>query len=204
MKGPNLELYTVIRTSGDTAEADPIVLRSTETTRLVFKPLLVNNAQDPDALVKGTFVFQKKRKSESWEDYAAVPLSSLKSGEGIKLELRSGEFHELLKHTAALYRLYKKHGLLNGKTHLIKLTADQDEVRDLNQLDVGRLLKIIKRAGADAVSGILEWISNLDNANQVVEHLARLEVRGLKHINMSSRSYNLACFAPAMGRAPNR
>jgi len=72
MKGPNLELYTVIRTSGDTAEADPIVLRSTETTRLVFKPLLVNNAQDPDALVKGTFVFQKKRKSESWEDYRAV------------------------------------------------------------------------------------------------------------------------------------
>lgn len=41
-----LELYSIISRSRDSAEADPIVLREAETTRLVFKPLLVNNAQE--------------------------------------------------------------------------------------------------------------------------------------------------------------
>jgi hypothetical protein len=190
-KEPVLELYTVIRKSGDTAEAEPVVLRSTETTRLVFKPLLVNNAQDAEAPVKGTFIFQKKGKSQNWEDFSTVPLSNLKSGEGVKLELHAGEFHELLKHAGALYRLYRKQGLPKERTHFIKLTADQDDMPHLGQLDVGRLLKVMKRAGSDAVSGVLEWISHLDNAGEVVEHLARLEVDSLKQINSLVGATNL-------------
>jgi len=178
-----LELYSIIGRSRDSAEADPIVLRETATTRLVVKPLLVNNAQDASAPVKGCFIFQRKRGSEGWEDNATIPLSSLKSGEGIKLELKASEFHQLLSHAAGLYRLYQRQGLPRQKTRFLKLRGDQDDVRDLQELDVARWLKFARRAGVDGVSGILEWLSKLDNATEIISHLARLRIDSLKQIN---------------------
>ncbi|MGH8503801.1 MAG: Shedu immune nuclease family protein [Gammaproteobacteria bacterium] len=178
-----MDIYTVISRSRNSAEAEPVILRETETTRLVLKPWLVNNAQNPSATIKGVFVFQRKRKGEGWEDNATVPLSKLKSGEAYKLELKANELHELLSHAAGLYRSYRKLGLPTGKIHFIKLRADQDDVRDLQELDIARWIEIARRAGVDGVSGLLEWLSGLDNATEIIGHLARLDVNSLGQIN---------------------
>lgn len=178
-----LDLYSVISTSRDSAEAEPIILRQTATTRLVFKPWLINNVRDPSAPVKGCFVFQKKGNNEDWNDHSTVPLSRLKSGEACKLELSSHELHEFLTHAAGLYRLCRKHGVPKGKTHFLKLRSDQNDVRGVRELDITRWLQIARRAGVDGISGVLEWLSKLDNATEIVSHLARLEVDGLKRIN---------------------
>ena len=42
--------------SRNSAIVDDIVLRETKPTRLVFKPLLVNNERDEQASVKGAFM----------------------------------------------------------------------------------------------------------------------------------------------------
>jgi hypothetical protein len=45
---------TITGTSRDSARCDPVVLRQTTTTRLVFKPDLVKNQHDAGKPVKGT------------------------------------------------------------------------------------------------------------------------------------------------------
>ncbi len=57
------------------------VLRETKTTRLVFRPLMVQNEKQANASVKGTFIFQRKGHNEEWSDILTEPLSSLKKGD---------------------------------------------------------------------------------------------------------------------------
>ena len=69
-----METIKTKSTSARSVECEPIVLRESAQVRLVFAPMLFDNPHDPDACVKGTFVYQRKRKHESWE---SVPITSL-------------------------------------------------------------------------------------------------------------------------------
>src|SRR6266851_5906930 len=90
-------------TSKDSAVCDPIILRQTGTIRLVFKPLLVNSVHDKRHAVRGTFIYQRKKKADEWEDISTLPLSKLKGGEGVQLEVKSGEVYKLVTAINALY-----------------------------------------------------------------------------------------------------
>lgn len=91
-------------TSRDSAVCDDIELKKTSTTRLIFRPEIVNNINNPEASVRGCFIFQKKGKNASWEDYKELELSKLKAEEWIKLELNSEAM-------LTLTREIQKHGL---------------------------------------------------------------------------------------------
>ncbi len=104
-------------TSSSSAEADEVVLRTTETTRLIFKPMIIENPHDPEASVKGWFIFQKKKKSGNWEDYNHFPLNKLKDGEWVKLELKSAEIKKLLDHLPKLRVIFKNYGIRWGESH---------------------------------------------------------------------------------------
>ena len=65
-------------------DTDPIVLRESETRRLVFKAMIVDK---PEAPVRGYFVWQRKRAEDEWEDITGETLTTLKAGEGYSLEL---------------------------------------------------------------------------------------------------------------------
>lgn len=45
--------------AANVAETDPIVLRESDSRRLVFKPMLIDQAEAP---VRGYFVWQRRRK----------------------------------------------------------------------------------------------------------------------------------------------
>jgi hypothetical protein len=81
---------------------------------MVFKPTLVDNAQETAAAVRGTFVYQRKRRGDDWEDIEAVNLSSLKAGEGVRLSLVSSEVLALHKHLQELYQLAAAKGVPQG------------------------------------------------------------------------------------------
>ena len=83
-----------------------------------------------------------------------MPLSSLRAGEGVRLELRSAELHKLLSHAAGLYRLYKREGLPRGETHFLKVSASGPAG------DAGRLSEWLKRAGPGADAALLEWLTD--------------------------------------------
>jgi hypothetical protein len=115
-----MDIYTIIPTSPASAECDPVTLRETGTTRLAFKPTLVNNAHDHDATLNGSFVFQRKSVG-CWEDDNEVPLARLRANEWVKLDLKAGEVHTFLQHMAGLYRVYRRHGLPRKKIHFLKI-----------------------------------------------------------------------------------
>ena len=69
-----------IRSSSNaTANVDDIILRETITTRLVFRPTIVDNKKNQDASVRGIFVYQRKAPNDSWEDHNELTLSNLKA-----------------------------------------------------------------------------------------------------------------------------
>lgn len=178
-----MDVYKIIRTSLDTAECDPIVFRRTSSTRLVFKPTLVNNARDAGAPVNGTFVHQRKRKAESWEEYNEVPLSRLRAGEWVKLALGAGEIQKLVQHLAGLYRLYRKHGLPTKKAHFLRLDLDESDSGEMAKLDIGRLIELSRRTGADVFIQLIEWAIELGNAAEVVDRLEELDINTLQRLN---------------------
>src|SRR5215471_2062637 len=97
-----MEQFETRSTSSHTAECTPVVLRESDRVRLVFVPTLVNNPTQPNAAVRGHFVYQRKSRKAEWEPVPTVPLSSLKSGEGYKLELHSEELFAIADPWAAL------------------------------------------------------------------------------------------------------
>jgi hypothetical protein len=64
-------------TSHFSAAVTDIVLRESELVRLIFRPEIVDNENEPQACVRGTFIYQKRGKGESWIDAPTESLSRL-------------------------------------------------------------------------------------------------------------------------------
>ena len=177
------EVYTVVRTSRDSADAEPVVIRATETTRLIFKPTIVNNAGDRRAPVQGSFIFQKNGRNDRWEDHNELSLSRLRASEWVKLDLKAGEVHKLLGHIAGLYRQYEREGLPRGKTHFLKIATAAADREDFSSADLDRLLGTMVRAGVDVATRVFEWMAGAENASAILGQLGRLQASSLQQIN---------------------
>ena len=144
-------------TSPFSAVGDDLVLRKTETTRLIFRPMIVDNKNDPEASVKGQFIFQKKKKLGAWKDYNIFPLSKLKDGEWVKLELKSVEIKKLLDYLPVLKKLFKKHGIPFGESHF--------HITDQN------------------IKSVILQLSKLSNKNLVIQELDKLNFDDFKNLS---------------------
>jgi hypothetical protein len=178
-----MDVYTVLPTSASSADGDPIVLRETSTTRLVFKPRVVQRPGIATASINGCFVFQRKGRNDSWADHNELQLTSLKATEWVKLELDSSELRTLLQDVAGLFREHAKSGVPRTRTHYLRLAASSDEVADLVNLDIRRFLTLTRKAGIDVLAEVLDWMSGLDDPGEVVLRLQQLEVGSLQRIN---------------------
>jgi hypothetical protein len=176
-----MELYTIIPSSSDSADCDPIVLRETSITRLVFKPQLVNNARDASAPLRGTLIFQRKGPSSEWEEYNEVQLNKLKAQEWVRLDLKPGEIHRLMTHAAALYRVYQKDGIPRKKVHFLKIDLSEDDID--KGLDIGKLLQLGQKAGVDLLTQIVEWSTQIGNASEIFQRLEDLDISTLQRLN---------------------
>lgn len=65
-QSPNDRISTT-SVSVDVVETEPIVLRESDTRRLVFLPTLVER----DEPLRGAFVYQRKAKAGEWRTFAA-------------------------------------------------------------------------------------------------------------------------------------
>jgi len=132
------ENYEVKRTSLQSAVVSERVLSETSTTRLVLKPELVVNPNNPDAKVKITLVHQRKSPKGTWEEAATIPFSTLKSGEEVKMPLHSEQTLELFHQLDNLFTIATKGKIGYGKTSLV--VGREEEVI---KTDAGRA-KVIK------------------------------------------------------------
>ena len=176
------ELITT-STSLNTAECSDISIRETATTRLVFRPLIISNPNDSNASVKGSFLFQRKSKNAQWVDFETIPLTSLKSGEGYKLELASAELLKFSAEMSSLYELHRESGIPRGKTKFIKASPELQRLAELSADDVGAFLTANESVGASLLTKLLTWAINLSDPSPLVERLVGLSPGSLSKLN---------------------
>jgi len=178
-----METRTVKSTSRHSATTDDLVLRETETTRLIFRPILVENPKEKEASVKGTFIFQRKGKADKWEDSDSIPLSKLKKGEGVKLELKSTELLKLFAEIQSLYDVYKIGGIPKGQTQFVKANKAVEAVAELTDDEITAVVKGQQYLGAQAVARLIKWASDAQNFTLLFERLESLKPESLVNLN---------------------
>lgn len=162
-------------TSANTAECDPIVLRETDRVRLVFLPTIVNNTSSPEASVRGWFVYQKKSKVNGWVPVETIPLSTLKNGEGYKLELHAGELAALGHGLRALYLLHRQEGVPIGQTKFVQVQAGLAQVIAMSEGELASFLEAHQQDAANILGKFLRWLAGSPQGAAAASRLTKLD-----------------------------
>lgn len=172
-------------TSRHHAIGEDIELRKTATTRLIFRPEIVDNVKNREAPIRGTFIFQKKKISGNWEDYQTGDLSTLKDAEGVNLLLHSSEVLTLLQGLQTYKEIYEKHGILFGENHFTLTSGNVSEVinqlsgytdlplliEKLKELKVENLQALDSLVGVSSLKKIYShWLKEKDNSDEDYWH----------------------------------
>ena len=175
---------TVRQTSPRSATTDDIVLRERQQVRLVFRPTFVKNDASTKATVKGTFVYQRKGRSDSWEDVPAVPLTSVRLGEEYRLELHSAELLGLYTELTALYQLHDDvGGLPRGTTRYVKANQTVLSLSKMTDDEFKAVMSGAESLGAPAVARLIQWASSAENFNLLFERLQQFDPNSLRNLN---------------------
>lgn len=165
------------KTSLDSADVEPIVIRDGKVTRLVFRAQVVNNVRDQQQPVKGSLVWQRRTRADAsspWQDETHFKLTSMQAGTGIQLSLKTDELFLLTQVVRGLYGKFWK----AGNT----LPADGDEfeladyakiARELDATD--NIADLFNAVGEDAFGEVVRLLTDGKNAGTAVEQLAKLK-----------------------------
>jgi len=171
-------IITTKSTSLTSAVGQDIELRVTKSSKLIFRPEVVENPHDQDACVRGNFIFQKKKLSGRWEDYKTLDLSRLKDSEWIKLELKSGELKKLITELDKYYEVFKKYGIRLGETSFVVTPENAREIIEqflknpenfekLQELKIDDLKKLNLILSINSLKNVLKvWNENKKNGNE--------------------------------------
>lgn len=170
-------------TSNVSADTNDIVLRQTTTTRLVFRPQLVTNSHNPIASVKGIFIFQKKGKNDIWENIRDTPLSNMKKGESVTLQLHSQEVLDFYNGVTNLYSLYNQGGIPQGNKTFISVSNKLEAVANLSDEDLNQLFETANEVGINALLRLLKWASNFNQISCVIDRLERIDVNNIHSLS---------------------
>lgn len=179
-------------TSLTSAMGNDILLRETKTTRLIFRPEMVENPRNSKASVKGTFIFQKKGFAGSWEDYKVLDLTKLKATEWVQIELKSEELLKLITELNNYYKIFERYGIRIGETEIIVTSKNIKQViRQLLQ-DKETLSKFLEEGGANLLSEAIRWFSTVEDKKLIIERLKKLKPDDMGKLNsmMSLNSLN--------------
>lgn len=174
---------TVTSTSSRSAKTDDIVLREKQLVRLIFRPLLVRNDQDPAAAVKGSFIYQRKNKFQTWEDVPASSIGTLKAGEGYRLEIHSTELLTLFNELTALYEIHRDAGIPRGQTQYIRAQGAVAALSNLTDEELNAVIEGAGSLGPSAIVRLIQWASDASNFSLLFDRLEELEPDSLRNLN---------------------
>lgn len=170
-------------TSSNSALCDDIELKKTSTTRLIFRPEIVNNIKNPKASIRGHFIFQRKSKNASWEDHKELDLSKLKAEEWIKLELNSEAMLTLTREIQKHYRVHEKYGVMHGGFHLFKSSPDIEKLIEIFESNTNLFAQLMDDEKSEALEKTLEWIVTNNNPDRIIDKLKNLQEKDLDQLN---------------------
>lgn len=171
-------MVKVTPTSRDTAEVDGIVLRSTTTTRLLFRAQLVNNKRDASAPVKGSFIFQRKTPGGEWDDISDFTLAQFKAGEGAKWNLNAAEMKLLHEHLTDLIEFFQNEGIPTTEVQYVPEDRSLVSVLELSDDQLSKL------ASADeAFQRLLRWATKQSDLGVLVDRFESLSEAGIQNLH---------------------
>lgn len=174
---------TIQTTSRNSGIGEDIILRQTETTRLLFRPEVVNNQNNIDASVRGYFIFQKKKGKNLWEDHKELDTNKLKAEEWIKLPLRSSEMLTLFTEIKKYYTIHEEFGVRQGSFSLFKPNTDLDKVIDLYESNNEIFTQMLNEEKGELFEQTLEWIVNTNNSEKIIDKFLKLQEKDLDQLN---------------------
>ncbi len=122
------EIIRTVSTSASTADVSDVVLRTGDRRRLIFRPMLVRNPKNTEASVRGVLIYQAKRVGDRWVDIDSLNLSTMRTDEWTKVELRSEELLKLYQAVGGLYAYMREHGISYRDQELALLPIEKGEV----------------------------------------------------------------------------
>lgn len=184
----SIDNYKVTATSDKSAIVEDIILdeiqlRENEKTRLIFRPQIVDNIHDASASVKGRFLFQRKGKNNSWDDYKTLDLSKLKKGEYIQLDLNTSEVKKLIDSLTHLYEIFPTFGIQGGTVEYLVEKREAIGILKNFQNDSELLTQFFALGGISILPQFVEWLSGFEDAETVVRKLQGLAATDLDKIN---------------------
>lgn len=120
-----METIVTTGTSRHSAVVEDIVIEEHALTRKVVRATLNDTKVELGETVGVTIVHQRKRKSDAWEDINTEKLSTLKAGEGYKLQLDSATTKRLYDALAQLYMVSGAPGITWGKKEFTIAEANE-------------------------------------------------------------------------------
>lgn len=140
-------------TSKSTMDVNPIVLRETTTSRLIFVPAWAHESNNP---LRGCFRFERKSPLGTWETVEHQALSSLKSDEGYELMLKGDEITLLLNRLDEINSTLARYGHTYG-TAVVSVTRE-------------------------TAPGIFLQIGDIQNRDWVIQQLKELEKTNFENL----------------------
>jgi hypothetical protein len=121
-----MDNYKTVSTSVNSAKlVDPIIIEENNSTRKVLIVDLNDKKKDIGETVGITLVHQRKKLNDKWENVESISLSSLKGGEGVKLNLDSKNTRIIYDELTKLYKLVDKEGVIYGFKEFSVARADE-------------------------------------------------------------------------------
>lgn len=186
-----MDKISVKSTSSRSAECSDIVLRTTDTTRLIFRPIIVDNSTDPLAAVHGVFIFQRKSPKGEWGDTTVIPLSTLKKDEGYRLDIKAGELRKLFDEVGALYQLHAQTGVPRGTHEFVRVNQTLAELVKLPSTQLRQIFTANRSVGSSLLTQLLAWASDAEDPGGLVARLVGLGPASLRKLNVAVGLQNL-------------
>lgn len=107
----------------------------------------------------------------------------MRAKEWVQLEIKSEELLKLFRELYPLYKISYKEGIPFGETHYIKAEANLQGLSKVTEHDLNAFFQLHKKAGVKLLSSLLNYTINMQNPQQVIEHLDKLEIDNLQKLN---------------------
>jgi hypothetical protein len=121
-----MDNYKTISTSPNSARlAAPIVIDESATTRKVLFADINDKKKAIGETVGITIVHQRRNPKNEWEDIETIPLSKLRGGEAIKLDLDSKTTKKIYDQLTKLYALVGEEGIQYGEQTFTVAKAEE-------------------------------------------------------------------------------
>ncbi len=178
------QIYTAQSSHVTSDIVTPFILETSHTTRKVAYIKLVDNPNDKDAYVHCTIVHERKSPNGIWKPIESINLATLKTGEGVKLDLSSAAT-KALKDALNTSYVVGKEGLPKGFQSIV--VGTEDEVLIIK----GREKEYIKKL-IDGDYGEDIWNQLVESKPDLITKLSYARIHASRKSELEKFRYSLS------------